>query len=138
VRLYLRIPAVAVILAFPASLAIFLSDTAEMSIAFMGLPIFLALMNSGASNSLVQRLAQVRMRALAASILLFIINMVGLGLGPQVIGLLSDWLRPEYGDESLRHALMIGSVVYVWAGIHYLLGAKYLQADLHAVEGSIS
>lgn len=92
----------------------------------MGLPIFLALMDSGAANSL------------AAAILLFIIKMIGLGLAPQVVGFLSDWLWPAYGDESLRHGLMLASGVYVWAGIHYLLGAKYVQADLHAVEGSNS
>ena len=135
VRLHLIIPAVALILAFPLSVGIYLSDTLVWSVAFMALPILLALINSGASNSLAQRLAKVRMRALTASILLFVINIVGLGLGPQAVGLLSDYFRPEYGDESLRYALMVGSAAYVWAGIHYFLGAKTLAQDLAKVEG---
>jgi predicted MFS family arabinose efflux permease len=135
VRLHLIIPGIALVLAFPLSVGIYLSNTLAASVAFMVLPILLALMNSGASNSLAQRLAKVRMRALTASILLFVINIVGLGLGPLVVGLLSDYLQPAHGDESLRYALMIGSVVYVWAGIHYFLGAKTLAEDLASVEG---
>ena len=135
VRMHLIIPGIALVLAFPVSVGVYLSGTLAWSVTFMVFPVFLALMNSGASMSLAQRLAKVRMRALTASILLFVTNIIGLGLGPQVTGMLSDYLYPAYGEESLRYALLIGSVVYVWAGVHYFLGAKTLADELALVEG---
>lgn len=133
---YLIVPGIATMLAFPFSLAIFLNFDVRYSVFFMGFPVFLGLINSGATYSLTQRLAHIRMRALAASILLFLINIVGLGIGPQVVGWLSDILRPSFGEESLRYALAIGSAGYLWAGIHYLLGSRHIQHDLARVEGS--
>lgn len=44
------------------------------------------------SFTLTQRLVGIRMRALAASILLYITHLIGLGLGPQIIGILSACL----------------------------------------------
>ena len=38
------------------------------------------------------------MRALASAILLFIINLIGLGLGPWFVGMISDALKPAYGS----------------------------------------
>ena len=70
------------------------------------------------------------MRAVAAGILLFIINIIGLGLGPQLVGILSDVLNPEYGDESLRYALLICSLVYIWAAMHYFIAGRHLAGDL--------
>ena len=40
-----------------------------------------------------------RMRALASAILFFILNLIGLGLGPWSVGLLSDYLEPTHGLE---------------------------------------
>ena len=44
------------------------------------------------------------MRSVAAAILLFIINIIGLGFGPQAVGILSDILSKNYGKESLRYS----------------------------------
>ena len=43
--------------------------------------------------------------ALAASIMLFGQNLIGLGLGPFLFGVLSDMLQPAYGQESVRWVL---------------------------------
>ena len=53
-----------------------------------------------------QTLSPVRMRALASALLLFVINIVGLGLGPQLVGILSDLLPPCFGAgiPALRHS----------------------------------
>jgi hypothetical protein len=59
--------------------------------------------------------------------MLFILNIIGLGFGPQAVGLLSDWLRPEFGAESLRYALLILSFISIWGGYHYYLAGKHLK-----------
>ena len=63
-------------------------------------------------------------------LLLFILNIIGLGFGPQTIGVVSDLLRPDYGDESLRYALLGVSLINVWAAFHYFMAGRTLRADL--------
>jgi hypothetical protein len=82
------------------------------------------------SFALNQSLVSVRMRSVASAILLFIINIIGLGLGPQTVGLLSDFFRDQYGNESLRYALICLSVVNIWTALHYFLAGRTVQADL--------
>ena len=52
------------------------------------------------------------MRALASSILLFILNIIGLGLGPQFTGIASDILHAttDLGADALRWALVISLI----------------------------
>jgi hypothetical protein len=84
----------------------------------------------GTTFSQVQGLVGLRMRAVAAAILLFIINIIGLGAGPQTVGILSDLLSEEYGRESLRYALVIVSFVNIWSAVHYFLAGHHLARDL--------
>ena len=57
-------------------------------------------------------------------------NAIGLGFGPQTIGLVSDLLRPRYGAESLRYALVGVSLLNVRAAFHYFMAGRTLPADL--------
>ena len=76
------------------------------------------------------------MRAIASAILLFIINIIGLGLGPQGVGIVSDLLAPTFADESLRYALLIIAVTFAsWSILHYVLAARTLEVDLQAKDG---
>ena len=78
-----------------------------------------------------QSLVPLRMRGVASAIVLLIINLIGLGLGPLVVGALSDALAPRFGDESLRYALMLAVlVVTTWAALHYTLASRTIEADL--------
>ena len=65
---------------------------------------------------------------------LFIINIIGLGFGPQLVGVLSDLFATEYGQESLRMALLTMTLLNLWAALHYLLAARTLAADLRSME----
>ena len=51
----------------------------------------------------------------------------------QLVGILSDLLRPSYAEESLRYALVLTVVINVWSGVHYFLGARTLRAELDGV-----
>ena len=59
----------------------------------------------GPAYACVQGLVRKELRAVAASVMLFGQNLVGLGLGPFVFGALSDWLQPLVGSESVRYVL---------------------------------
>jgi MFS family permease len=87
----------------------------------------------GPTFAMTQTLAKVRMRAVASAILLFIINIIGLGFGPQTVGILNDVLDPRFGEEAVRWSLAgVAAVASLWGAIHYLLGARSLEVDLRA------
>ena len=102
-------------------------------LAFPG--VVIAAMYQGPVFSTVQTLAPVRMRAVAAGILMFVTNIIGLALGPQSIGWLNDYVFPDHGVEAVRYSLLVVLVVMgVWSAIHFLLAARALPADLARAE----
>ena len=82
-----------------------------------------------------QGLIRPRMRSVASSLLLFVINVLGLGFGPQVAGMLSDLLATSQGDESLRYSLLIiGAVTGPWVALHFFLAGRHIDHDLGRVD----
>jgi hypothetical protein len=61
----------------------------------------------GPSIALCHTLVTPRMRAMTSAILFFVINMIGLGAGPLVVGLLSDAFADSLGTQNLRGAMLI-------------------------------
>jgi MFS family permease len=59
----------------------------------------------GPTYSAAQGLVPIRSRAIAAAVMLFFQNLIGLGLGPLFFGMLSDLLQPEFGADSVRYVL---------------------------------
>ena len=82
-----------------------------------------------------QGLVRLRMRAVASAILLFIINIIGMGLGPQFAGILSDFLSASYGADSMRYSLLaIGAVMGPWVAFHYYAAGWHIANDLDRVD----
>jgi len=81
----------------------------------------------GPSFAMIQTRAPLKMRALCSAIMLFIVNLVGMGLGPQAVGILSDVFAANYGSDSLRYALLILSFAAVWGAWHYYLAGRHLM-----------
>jgi predicted MFS family arabinose efflux permease len=131
-RWYMWIVAIALVACVPFSVGVYLAPTATAALLFLVIPVALGNFYQATTFSQVQGLSTLRMRAVAAAVLLFILNIIGLGLGPQITGILSDALRPQFGDESLRYSLLVCGFVNLWAGWHYYLAGRYLQEDLAA------
>lgn len=108
----------------------------------------------GPMYAVTQGVVEPRMRATAVAVLLFVVNLLGYGLGPPVIGALSDYLantqlaplglsielcadQAQRGnaqcasgaETGLRWAMMVGVCIYLWAGVHFLLSARTLRRD---------
>lgn len=82
-----------------------------------------------------QGLVGIRMRSVASAIMLFVLNIIGLGLGPQIAGILSDYLASTVGVESLRYSLLIVSAIAgPWAAWHFYMASRYIDADLARVD----
>ena len=131
-RWYLWIVSVALLLGVPFSLGVFTASSAELALLCLAVPVLLGNFYQATTFSQTQGLASLRMRAVAAAVLLFIVNIIGLGAGPQITGILSDLLTPQYGVESLRYALLLVSLVNIWSAWHYYIAGRHLAADLAA------
>ena len=84
----------------------------------------------GVTYAAVQNLMHPRMRATAYALLAACYGLVS-GLGPLLLGMFSDAMLPIYGEgRGLALAMAISSLLYVWAGVHYLLAARHYRADL--------
>jgi len=129
-RWYLWIPGISTLLAVPFAYASFLVEDFYLSISLYLIPLVLGYMYGGPTLAISHSLVGPRMRALTTSILFFILNLIGLGLGPWALGRLSDTLAPSYGEESLRYAILILFTTYAWSTLHYFLGARTLREDL--------
>jgi uncharacterized membrane protein len=62
-------------------------------------------------------------------VFLFVNNLIGIGLGTVALGALSDALSAQYGDDSLRYAILAGTVLYLVAAALFLLSARRLERD---------
>lgn len=77
-----------------------------------------------------QGVVPLRMRAFAAAVSTLISTIIGLAGGPLVVGALADALKPEYGSDALRYALLFPTVVPLISGVICLIGAGRVAADL--------
>src|SRR3546814_9243170 len=69
--------------------------------------------------------------ATALAIVLFFANLIGLGLGPFLAGVISDYLAPSYGPaESLRWAIMILFLSMFAAGGFMLRAARHIETAI--------
>ena len=69
-------------------------------------------------------------RAVAASINLFITNIVGLGIGPLYVGVLSDVLAPMAGSASLAWGLASLVLVYAIGATAFVVAARRIDAEV--------
>jgi hypothetical protein len=82
----------------------------------------------------MQTLSPVPMRAVASAIEMLCMNLIGLGLGPLAVGVMSDVLAPRFGDFSLNIALAIFTVIGLWGALHFWLCGRALAAHQPAAE----
>ena len=105
--------------ALPFSIAFYLSTNPTIAVALYLIAGFFGACYLGATFALIQGEAPIRQRAMWAAIALFVNNLIGLGIGPAFVGGLSDFLKPTYGQESLRYAMFFFAAVTPWAIFHY-------------------
>lgn len=135
-RWYLWLPGIATLVSVPVSAFVYLHHAPYTALWVLSISYFLGAYYLGPTFSLTQSLVGLRMRALAASILLFILNIIGLGLGPQFTGIASDVLNAttDLGVHSLRWALIISLIFNVVSAILYLIAARTIRADLESIK----
>lgn len=158
-RWYTRVPAIGLALAAPLYMLAYLQTNWMMALALLLAPGVLHYTYLGPTYGLVQNMVEPRMRATATALLLLVINLIGLGLGPPLVGLLSDIIaastvvgRPDLhafslvcgaqagGENSakcaaasahgLKWALIASMPIFLWASLHYFRASRDIGDDL--------
>jgi predicted MFS family arabinose efflux permease len=128
-RWYLKVPAYAIILGIPcAAGALFLQNNA-LSLACLGLCAMLQSLYLGPCLSVAHGLVPASMRALTSAVYFLVINLVGLGFGPMVVGMISDLLKPSLGVGSLRWAMSVIMVISIASAACFFNTAGKLMMD---------
>jgi MFS family permease len=112
-RAYASIPAIAAVLGIPVTIGVFLAPTVPVALSLMVVAGLLGSIWSGPVHAGILGVAPPSMRATTSSILLFILNGIGLGLGPLCVGALSDFIAGPLGygsGEGVRWALISASL----------------------------
>ena len=131
----LRAIAGALLLGWVFVFPLYLATNPYLVMALFFLPSMLSNCYLPTTFAQVQSLVDIRMRSVASAILLFVINIIGLGLGPQVAGILSDYLSVTQGNESLRYSLLIiGAITGPWTAWHFYMASRYIDSDLARVD----
>jgi len=132
VRWNMWVPAIAILAAAPFGLGYYLIPNSAIALPLLIIPTMVGVVYLAPSLAMSQGLATLRMRAMVSAILFFILNLIGLGLGPFVAGALSDGLNAAFdlGSESLRYSLVIVGLFNVWSAIHFYLASRTLKDDL--------
>lgn len=134
-RWYMWTVALIALISFPFAIAQFLTTHDRLVFLFFLLPAFAGSAFMGPCFAMTQVLVSLRMRAVASAMLLFILNLIGMGLGPQTVGILSDIyaVRFDLGAESLRYALLTIMTITLWSCLHFFLAARTLRQDVARV-----
>jgi len=132
-RWYVLLPALAGVISLPFAAGVYLVDNVYASLLLMIIPAIQSNVFLGNTLAVSHSLVGLRMRAMASAILFFIFNLVGLGAGPWSVGLLSDLLAPQFGDESLRYAMLaLVPLMVSLSALHFYLSSRHLKRDLAA------
>ena len=131
-RWYVWLPGLATLVSIPFTTFAYLYHDATAALWILAVHYFLGAYYLGPTFALTQGMVGLRMRAMASAILLFILNIIGLGLGPQFTGILSDVLAAttDLGSESLRWALVGCLVFNLLSAACYLYAGSSVRADL--------
>ena len=129
-RWYLWVPALGMLCAFPASMLAYSSDSATGAMIGLGILGLTAPAFGGCGATVAQMLAPVSMRSTAGGLFASAMTLAGMGIGPQITGLLSDGLIAFYGDQSLRYGQMMVASCSIPAAVFFALSASYFKADV--------
>jgi predicted MFS family arabinose efflux permease len=129
-RHYLTAPAIGMAVTAPILTLGYLSTDWMLALALLFIPTIANNLYYGPVFACVQGLVSPRTRATAAAVMLFIINLIGLGLGPLVFGMISDLLRPQFGIDSIRYVLVGAAMMGVAPAYFFWRASLHLGREL--------
>lgn len=129
-RHILTFPAFGMAIAAPILFLGYFMEDWRVAVALLIIPTILNSAYYGPAYGCVQGLVRPQARAVAASIMLFGQNLIGLGFGPFLFGVLSDALQPVAGQESVRWVLYGAAWLGLIPAFFFWRASLRLEAEL--------
>jgi MFS family permease len=134
---YALVPGLCLVVAAPIYVVAITRDDVVLLLLLVFVAALFQYTYLGVTYGVFQNLLHSRMRATGSALLNGVYTLVGQGLGPLLIGVLSDRLAPAYGNgQGLAYAMALAAVIYLWAALHYLLAARHVGPDMARVRAA--
>jgi len=156
---YALVPAIGVASSVPFNLVGYSVNNPQVALVFLIAGACLAFFHNVPTLVALQNMVGARMRATAAFVFFFVTTLVGIGLGPVVLGFVSDLyagaafaggdyagmchagtavVRSSVVQErcaaastaGIRYALLSGMLFYLWSAMHYYLASRAMRSTL--------
>lgn len=126
---YGLIPAITLVAAAPLFVGFLWAPGWPLALAFLGGPMALNYFYLSACVALVQEAVRADQRVLSGALLLLVMNLTGMGVGPTVVGALSDVFHAAHPANSLQLALLCLTPIYALAILIFLALARVLRRE---------
>lgn len=143
-RWQLRLAAIGTFCAVPAGIAVFFWPVSDFwmlgsikvpyAMAFAMIFGFFGSWFATLSYSAVSQLVQASERSVAAAVLNLFITLLGVGMGPLVTGVLSDYFARTHGSEGLRWALMGVTSLFILTVVFFTMAINPYRQRLQQLQ----
>ncbi len=130
VRWYFWLPALAIVINIPLAVFVFFGGNTQAILGVLVVSYFLSALYLGPAIAVTHNLVSAKMRAFSSAVLFFVLNTIGLGFGPLIIGMLSDWLEPTYGTDALRWAFTCTFLTGIIAAVLLFMAGRYYKDEM--------
>lgn len=131
-RAYGLVPGVAILACVPFFLGFIWAPNWPIALAFLAAPLFLSVFYLTPAATLVQNSVPASQRTMTSALLLLVLNILGLGLGPTYLGMMSDHFRATDPAHSLELAYQTLVPFFLLAGALQFLLARALGREERA------
>lgn len=125
----LKLVAVSILVGKSLAIVFYLSDNLSLALIAFVVPAAVGAVFTGPSFAQIYSNVPSAHRPMATAIMMFLFNLVGLGLGPMLVGFASDLLKSSQGADSLRYAMVLLQVTGFWAAIHFWIAGNAVGAE---------
>ena len=130
-RAYATVPGLCMLLTTPLYILAVTRESAGAAIALLALVTLIQYNYLGPSQGVFQNLMHPRMRATSTAVIGIFYSLIGAGLGPWLVGGLSDHFAAAHGPAiGLMIALALTALLYLWAALHFFLAARRIREEL--------
>ena len=123
-RWNLRIAAMTTLATAPFQCGAYLVGDAAWVIVLLPIAGLLGNAFLGPTYAATQAFSPPAARSRSVAVLMLAMTLIGMGLGPMIVGVTSDALDGVAGRDSLRYALLLAPICNVWAAAHFFAAAR--------------
>jgi predicted MFS family arabinose efflux permease len=131
-RAYALVPMISILISLPFYVLFVWAPAWPLALCFLSVPAVLLSTYLAPALAVVQNAVPPAQRGASSAVLLFVLNLIGLGGGPVFVGRMSDFFKPAYGTESLKMALYALTPFYILTVLAHYAASRSIRRDMMA------